>query len=70
MLLWFDRYIRSVFSSNGESKKGDDLKVPMDAAFNIAIRLFSIIDSGSDGADDKLADDLRKIKIKYLGSNP
>ena len=44
-----------------------ELTVPLDAAFNIAIQLFRMIDAGGDGLDDKMAEELEKIRVKYLG---
>jgi hypothetical protein len=67
VLIWLEKYIRTVFSSGSLNKKGEELTVPLDAAFNIAIKLFSIIDKGSEGVDDKLSEELTKIKIRYLG---
>lgn len=68
LFIWLEKYIRSVFISKSVKKKGEELTVPLDAAFNISIRLFQMIDSGEDGVDDKLAEELVKIKTKYLGS--
>ena len=67
IFIWLNKYVRAVFSSGARSKKGDELTVPLDAAFNIAIQLFKMIDAGDDGLDDKLADELEKIRVKYLG---
>ncbi len=68
IFIWLEKYIRSVFSSKSASKKGEDLTLPLDAAFNISIQLFRMIDIAGDGVDDKLAEELLKIKTKYLGS--
>ncbi|MCU0848013.1 MAG: hypothetical protein MUD12_09025 [Spirochaetes bacterium] len=67
VLIWLEKYVRSVFSSRTAAKKGDELAVPLDAAFNIAIQLFGMIDIGADGVDDRLAEELTKIKARYLG---
>ncbi len=67
IFIWLNKYVRAVFSSGAKSKKGDELTVPLDAAFNIAIQLFRMIDAGGDGLDDKMAEELEKIRVKYLG---
>jgi hypothetical protein len=67
IFLWLNKYVRSVFSSGARIKKGDELAVPLDAAFNIAIQLFKMIDTGAEGVDDTLAEELEKIRVKYLG---
>ncbi len=67
IFIWLNKYVRAVFSSGAKSKKGDELTVPLDAAFNIAIQLFKLIDTGEDGLDDRMADELEKIRVKYLG---
>jgi len=67
IFLWLDRFIRNAFASDEKEKKGDDLMVPLDAAFNISIQLFGLIDKGNTGLDDKMVEELTKIKTKYLG---
>ncbi len=67
IFIWLEKYVRTVFSSSAVTKRGDDLVVPLDTAFNIAIRLFQLIDSGSEGIDDRMADELQKIKTRYMG---
>jgi hypothetical protein len=67
VFLWLDKYVKAVFLSTAVDKKGDDLTVPLDAAFNIAITLMKIIDRGASGLDDKMAEELTKIKERYLG---
>ena len=67
IFIWLEKYVRAVFSSGARSKKADELTVPLDAAFNIAIQLFRMIDAGGDGLDDKMAEELEKIRVKYLG---
>lgn len=68
LFIWLNKYVRAVFSSGSRVKKGDELTVPLDAAFNIAIRLFKMIDTGDEGLDDKLGEELEKIRVKYLGA--
>lgn len=68
VFLWLDKYLKSVFSSDERDKKGDALTVPLDAAFSIAITLFRIIDRGGSGLDDRMAEELTKIREKYLGA--
>ncbi len=67
IFIWLNKYVRAVFSSGAKSKKGDELTVPLDAAFNVAIQLFRLVDAGGDGLDDKMAEELEKIRVKYLG---
>jgi len=67
IIIWMDKYIRTVFENYPKEKKGDELKVALDTAFNISISLFKLIDSGETGIDDKLSEELGKIKVKYLG---
>jgi len=65
---WLDKYVRTVFQNSAATKRGDDLIVPLDAAFSIAIRLFELIDTGTEGIDERMADELKKIKARYMGS--
>lgn len=67
IFLWLAGYIRTVSSSNDFNKKGEDLSVPLEKTLNIAIQLFSMIDKGNRGLDDKIAEDLKEIKNKYFG---
>lgn len=68
VFIWLEKYVRSVFGNAGATKRGDDLIPPLDAVFSIAITLFELIDSGGDGVDDRMAEELKKIKAKYMGS--
>ncbi|HSV97112.1 MAG TPA: hypothetical protein VLM75_09275 [Spirochaetota bacterium] len=63
-----NKYVRAVFSSGVKSNKGDALTVPLDAAFNIAIRLFRMIDAGGEGLDDRMAEEFENIRAKNLVS--
>jgi len=67
IIIWLEKYIRTTFSVDKKEKKGDDLMVPFDAAINISIALFNMIDRGNTGIDDQLVEELKKIKTKYLG---
>ncbi|HNV48348.1 MAG TPA: hypothetical protein PKJ16_14990 [Spirochaetota bacterium] len=62
-----DKYCTSVFASDAKEKKGEDLSVPLEAALNISITLLKMIDSGSTGPDDRIAEELTKIRDKYFG---
>jgi hypothetical protein len=67
VLIRLEKFIRTVFAGDSKDKKGDELMVPLDAVFSIAIDLFRMIDTGNTGLDDKMVEELTKIKTKYLG---
>jgi len=68
VLIWLEKYVRSVFGSGSVTKRGDDLVLPLEAAFSIAITLFELIDTGAEGVDDRMSEELKKIKARYMGS--
>jgi len=68
VFIWLEKYVRSVFGSSAGTKRGDDLVLPLEAAFNIAITLFELVDTGTEGVDDRMAEELKKIKARYMGS--
>lgn len=67
IFIWLEKYVRAVFDAATVTRRGDELIVPLEASFNIAITLFEMIDSGGEGVDDRMADELKKIKAKYMG---
>lgn len=68
MLISLRKYVEIVSGDAVRQRKGDELKILLDAAFSVSIALFAGIDSGLDGFDDKIADELRELKTRYLGS--
>lgn len=68
IFIWLEKYIRIVYEERKNNLKGDDLKTALDSSINIAIELFDSIDAGSEGFDDKLAEEFKKIRDKYLGA--
>ncbi len=50
-------------------RKGEDLARALECAFNVSIGLFRMVDSGETGLDDQLAQDLDKLKLRYLGKS-
>lgn len=64
---WMAKYIEHVYSSANHDKSAAEMWVPLEASLNISIQLLKDIDRGHKGLDDQLADELQKIKERYLG---
>lgn len=67
---WLSRYIAATFSEDVidiKDKEIGEMRIPLEATFNIAIQLFKSIDKDLNGCDDDFAMELEKLKIKYLG---
>lgn len=62
-----EKFIRTVYGNPAVNRKGDDFMVTLEAAFNISIKLFNLIDTGSEGIDDRMVEELKKIKARYMG---
>ena len=61
------RFIRSVYGDRKTHMTGEQLRLCLEDAFSISILLFSMIDTDVEGVDDRIASELSKLKIKYLG---
>lgn len=64
---WMAKYIEHVYGNENHDKSAAEMWVPLEAALNISIQLLRDIDKGHKGLDDQLADELQKLKERYLG---
>jgi hypothetical protein len=62
-----NRYITNAYEERVVSMSGEKYRTCLDDAFAISIALFRHIDTGTDGLDDKMAQELAKLRVKYLG---
>jgi len=67
IMISLEKFVRTVYGNPTVNRKGDDFMVSLEAAFNIAIKLFSLVDTGSEGIDDRMVEELKKIKARYMG---
>jgi hypothetical protein len=67
ILISLERYVRITAGSRVSERKGAEFPIALESCFDVATRMFSMIDEGVTGFDDKMADELAKLKFKYLG---
>lgn len=62
-----DHLIQLVAKDPQIHRKGESMNIALEAAFEVSLNAFRIIDKGDHGLDDKLVAELTKIRTKYLG---